>query len=82
MSCSVDKTEPIQVYEEPDNADGGVLDQEQRQYLWDIEHLAFVLEQKVFPKFKEAISQQPLPEHHLLGLWIRAFFDGSTACCL
>jgi hypothetical protein len=45
---------------EPVGVEGGhdvMLSVDQRQYLWDIEHLAFVLEQKLFPLLNASLSE-------------------------
>ena len=36
--------------------DESLLTEEARKFLWDVEHLGFVLEQTVFPKWNAAIS--------------------------
>jgi len=53
------KAKPVAVTPATDAAellDAGMLEQDQRKKMWDIEHLAFVLEQKIFPEFKTILA--------------------------
>jgi hypothetical protein len=55
-------------------ADDKLMSLDERQYLWDIEHLGFVLEQKVFPSIKKAIAAW---DHAALAAWLDAEFTGT-----
>ena len=54
-------------------ADENMLTNAERKYVWDVEHLGFVVEQTVFPKFKQALVEQDFTQ-------VQDFFDESFEC--
>ncbi len=59
--------------EQLENAEPAMLSDAERKYLWDTEHLGFVLEQTVFPIFKQGLREHDLePVRVLLSDEFRA----------
>ncbi len=56
-----------------DPAEKPLLEKDARRYLWDIEHLAFVAEQQVLPKFKKGLEKN---DKALLAEFFAADFVG------
>lgn len=49
---------PVKPSEQLKNAEQAMLSDAERKYLWDTEHLGFVLEQTVFPIFKQGLRER------------------------
>lgn len=54
------------------NEDRKLLDEGKRKDLWDIEHIAFTMEQKVLPQLTEALTK---PDRELLKEYLHAEFQ-------
>lgn len=57
----------------PEAADPSPLSESDRKFLWDVEHLGFVLEQTVFPRWNSAVSSGQTEDIHR---WFSAGFEG------
>ena len=79
VGCSSDDVDPANIdavktdLDQP--ADENLLTDAERKYVWDIEHLGFVIEQTVYPKFKSACSTHDFAA-------IESFFAESFECSI